>query len=400
VKVLMLTSSYPLPADPTWGPFVRTLARGVAGTGAAVRVLVFSPDGREHRSVDAEGVEVVGYRYTRFGRPLLHRAAGLVPSVRRSWRARLQLPAYILASIATLRRHVDRFEPDVVHAHWLVPGGWIARRALRRRPVPLVTTAWGADLYLPVRRPVPGVLRRIEGSSARVVAVSDHLRRRAGVYGLDVGRMRVIPNGVDTERFRPPEERGDSGQAGRGGGDRLVVGTARRLVPEKRVDDLLEAVAGLTPAARRRVEIRIAGDGPERPRLERRAEELGIAASTRFLGAVDHEAMPELHRGLDLFLNPSVQEGMATANLEAMACGVPVLGYLGVGSEEVVRDGETGYLVPPREIPALTDRIRALLDDPALRTRLGRAARQTVVERFSQDAVGRAYRAVYDEVTG
>ncbi|MGD2115375.1 MAG: glycosyltransferase [Acidobacteriota bacterium] len=391
MKVLMLTSSYPLPEDPTWGPFVRTLARGVAGTGATVRVLVFSPGRRDHRFTGDDGIEVVSYRYTRFARPALHRAAGLVPSVRRSWRARLQLPAYAVASIATLRRHVDRLAPDVVHAHWLLPGGWIARHALRGRRPPLVTTAWGADLYLPARWPLPGVLRRVERASARVVAVSEHLRRRAAVYGLDPGRMRVIPNGVDTRQLSPPDP--EAPPAGP-----LVVGTARRLVPEKRVDDLLEAVAALPADERDRVEIRIAGDGPERPRLEGRAGALGIAGRTRFLGSIRHEDMAGFHRGLDLFLNPSVQEGMATANLEAMACGVPVLGYLGVGNDEVVRDGENGFLVPSGEVPALTGRLRALLADPALRARLGRAARRTVLGRFSQEAVGRAYRAVYDEV--
>ncbi len=388
MRVLFLTSTYPIPQDPGWGPFVQTVARGVALQGCSVRVLMFSPDHHEHRYDDGDGVEVYLYPYVRRQPVRLHLHQGLIPSVRHSWLARLQVPAYLRASRRGLERHLDEFSPDVVHAHWYLPAGWVASRVAEKRRCKLVTTAWGAEFHLPVRWPFTRLLRGVDARSARTAAVSQYMRTRARLYGLDTAKMAVVPNGVDTSRFHPGGGRAP-------GGDRFVIGTARRLVPEKRVEHLIEAVALLPGAVRSRVEVRIAGDGPDRQRLERLAEQRGLHGQVSFLGPVANRDMPEVLRGFDVFVNPSIQEGMATANLEAMACGVAILAYRGVGNEEVVVDGETGYLVPSQSIEALAERLAALAAEAEQGRQLGRRGRALVEEHFSQDAVGREYLEVY-----
>jgi glycosyltransferase involved in cell wall biosynthesis len=132
----------------------------------------------------------------------------------------------------------------------------------------------------------------------------------------------------------------------------------------------------------------LAGDGPHRPSLERRARELGIAERVRFLGPIANADLPRYHAASDAFVVPSTDhETFCIAACEAMACARPVVAARTGGLPEVVRDGETGYLVPPGDARALAERIGALLDDAALRARLGAAGREWTLRMFTWEKV-------------
>lgn len=219
-------------------------------------------------------------------------------------------------------------------------------------------------------------------------------RFSADVLGVPPARTRVVYGGADPRRFAPDENDRRDGV--------LYLG---RITPHKGVDVLLRAV----PAG---VRVTVAGSTghdarlPEReyPALLRR---LARGRNVRFTGPVAEDDVPRLHRRAAVFVLPSVErtcfgrrvvitELLGLSVLEAMASGTPVVASRTGGLPEVVRDGETGFLVPPGDTDALRDRLDQLLGDPALARRMGRAGRSDVLERFTWAKTAERCLAAYE----
>lgn len=222
-----------------------------------------------------------------------------------------------------------------------------------------------------------------------VVALSDRLRLDLERYvGIPRDKVQVIYNGVDFERFA----HGSRAAARRslGLGDALVVGSVGRLVSVKNYDLLLRAVAGLMDI---RAELVLVGDGPERPALERRASELGLSGRVHFTGHRDDVA--GLMAAFDIFVLPSISEGMSNTLLEAMAAGLPVIASAVGGNTEIVRAGLEGMIFESGNERELTAALNDLAADRGLRESLGRQGRERAQRDFSMPAMVTAYEALY-----
>jgi D-inositol-3-phosphate glycosyltransferase len=177
----------------------------------------------------------------------------------------------------------------------------------------------------------------------------------------------------------------------------LYVG---RLVTFKGIDHLLDAMAILcagknTGNAPRLI---LAGDGPHRAKLEEKTRTLGLTEYVHFLGPIANAELPRYHAISDMFVVPSTDhETFCIAACEAMACTKPVVAARTGGIPEVVRDGETGFLVPPADGAAMADRIQTLIDDPALRYRMGQRGREWTLDMFTWDRVADRVLACYDQ---
>jgi glycosyltransferase involved in cell wall biosynthesis len=205
----------------------------------------------------------------------------------------------------------------------------------------------------------------------------------------------VVPNGRDLSTFRP----GVGREALRKelGLDRTVplVGVVGRLEPQKGHAYLFEAWPSIVaefPDAR----LLVVGDGSLRPRLEARAQELGVAGSVLFAGF--RADIPRVLDAIDVLALPSLYEGMPLTAIEASAMGRPVVATAVDGTPEVIREARTGRLVPPADPGALSRAIRGVLRDPLGAARMGRAGRDFVIDRFDVHrhvaATARVYRAV------
>jgi glycosyltransferase involved in cell wall biosynthesis len=184
--------------------------------------------------------------------------------------------------------------------------------------------------------------------------------------------------GVDTSawtaRHRAPPPAG-----------RTRVVTVARLHQGKGLDVLLHAVAALAQEGHD-VTLRIAGEGPARGSLEALRDTLGLAGRARFEGSLAQEDVLALLEQGDVFALPSRYEALGVVYMEAMSTGLATIGSRVGGVPEVIEDGVDGVLVPPDDVPALTDALRRLATDPALRGRLGAAARRKIVARFDSRA--------------
>jgi glycosyltransferase involved in cell wall biosynthesis len=296
-----------------------------------------------------------------------------------------------IAGLPRLAAQIRRERPAVFHAHLTWPLACrlgILAAGLARVPAVVATAQLFVDL------PPSGwtdLQHRVVGACVdRYLAVSrqvaDQLRHR---FGVAPEKITLVPNAVAVERF-PLTADAWSARPGDADG-RPVVLTVARLDPQKGLRDLVEAAALVERAV-----FLIVGDGPERVALESQIEHRGLSERVRLLGF--RSDIAELLAGCDVFVLPSLFEGLPLSILEAMAAGKPVVATRIGGNADAVVDRETGLLVPVADPAALASAITTLLQSPSLRQRLGAAGRARVEQQFTAEVMVQRVSAVYDEL--
>jgi glycosyltransferase involved in cell wall biosynthesis len=292
--------------------------------------------------------------------------------------------SFQLASAWRLARLLRRGRADVLHTHTLAAANALARLAGAAARVPVVSHLHIENHFRPpTRLLLAGFDNATARLSARLVAVSEDTRRAYERQGYPRGRIEVVYNGVDLPAngaFRRNEP--------------ARIGEIARLCDVKGQRELLHAVARLPEA-----QLVLAGrdleqGGAFQDALERESERLGIRERVEF---GFHDDVPALLDTLDVVALPSWTEGLPMVLLEAMARARPVVATPVGGTPELVTDGETGLLVPPRDPEALADALRRVLDDPELARRLAEAGRERVAERFNAAEQARRMLEIYDE---
>lgn len=301
-------------------------------------------------------------------------------------------PERVLLPTSALARHIDAraraLGADVVFVDPMLPVGRIGGRLTA---APYVVVGHGAEVTVYGRLPGSHRLARsvLQGGAGLVAAGEYVARVAARVAGRPLPTL-VVPPGVDPHRFAPSDADARRATRARFGldPDRPLVLGVSRLVPRKGFDVLLDAVAGLDPD----VQVAIAGSGRDRDRLARLAAPLGSRA--RLLGRVPDAELPALYASADVFAmlcrdrwGGLEAEGFGIVFVEAGACGVPAVAGRSGGSHEAVVDGETGFVVEPRDVQAVRGALDRLLRDDALRTRMGEAARTRAATELSYDVL-------------
>jgi len=246
-------------------------------------------------------------------------------------------------------------------------------------------------------------LSRLEGESARnaslVVTVSNYSAKRAAeLYNVDVAKIRVAPNGVDVERFKPTED-GDALKRRLGLGNKQVVLFVGRLIPRKGLQFLIEAAKHIIKERGDTMFV-IVGDGPLKNKLTVQLVRTGFVGNFFFLGDVKENLLPRLYNCADVFAFPSIQEGQGIALLEAQASAKPVVAFNVGGVREAIREGEGGLLVERANSEMLAEAVLRLLSDAPLRLRMGTLGREFVLANYTWDICVEKMLKVYHEAAG
>lgn len=301
-----------------------------------------------------------------------------------------------LSVIAGLRRRIREFQPDIVHT-WLFTSNAFGRVAAWLAHVPiLVASERATDIW---KTCIHRAIDRLLGHVTAAVVVNANAVRRFCIekIGLPPEKIKVVRNGIDLEAFDRAAEREPTPP--------LVavpqgplIGTVGRLSRQKGIPDLLAAfreVSARVPDCR----LWIIGDGEDRAKLETLAGALGLRSKVVFLG--HRKDVPALLRRLGVFVLSSLWEGLPNVIIEAMAAARPVVATAVDGSVELVEDGVTGRLTPPRDPEALAQEITMLLDDPEMRERMGREGRRRIERDFGLermvDETAALYRRLLEE---
>lgn len=350
---------------------VQVLAEAQAAAGHAVSVLVANPAGGRTITARENGVEVI-----RAGRWVTWASTPLSPT----------LPVRLL-----------RQGGDIAHLHFPHPPGEVAllvgrpaRRSVLTVHCDIVRQRRLARLYRPL---LARVLRRVD----RVVVTSHLVRDSLPWLGPVLDRVRVVPLGVDTDRFRPDQvaSRGRLRQFWGVPEDVPVLLFVGRLRHYKGGDVLLQALTRLAG-----VHLVVVGDGPLGEPWRRLADELGVAGQVTFAGSVPDADLPDWYGAADLFVLPSTSsaEAFGTVLLEAMASGLAVVSTeVGTATSWVNVDGLTGRVVPPADPAPLAAAVRQLLADPGRCRGMGLAGRARVETEFSRAAMVAGVQSVYED---
>lgn len=397
LKVLFLASSYPRNEQDSAAVFLRYFAEALAAHGNEVHVLV-PADGRSESKREGK-ITVHRFQYFPLRWQKLAYGSGIMPNLSRSPWLWLQVPFYVLAMLGALLQLLRQDRFDVLHAHWIVPQGLIGVLAKMIHPIPLVTTAHGADAFALKGRLNKFIKRlvvaRSDAWTANTPATSSAIDDKASARP-----VHVIPMGVDIARFA--------------NGDRAALRTfvtednflllfVGRLVKKKGVDDVLRALALMPARLKRRTVLWIVGDGDQKPTLEKTAKDLAIDAQTRFWGMVRNQDLPNFYAAADLFIAPSIAassgdtEGQGVVILEAFAARACVLATRVGGIEAVVGDEVTGILVQPNRPDALATAVERLLNDAALRATLVNNAFAKVKEHYDWQRIAGEFDKLYRE---
>jgi len=386
VKILTFTTLYPSSARPNHGVFVENRLRHLLASGG-VEAKVVAPvpwfPSRHPRFGEYARLAATPRHELRHGIEVIHPRYFLPPKVGMN----LAPHSLARASHGLLRRLRQDFPYQLIDAHYFYPDGVAAAMLGRRLGLPVVITARGTDLHFIPSFPRPRrLIQWAAAEAAGLITVCQALKDVLVELGVPEDKVRVLRNGVDLQHFRPPADREAlRRRLGLEGPALLSVG---RLIELKGHDLVIRALREL-PAE---VRLMIAGEGPERPRLEALIPELGLEGRVRLLGALPHEILRDWYGAADCLVLASSREGWANVLLEAMACGTPVVATRVWGTPEVVAAPAAGRLCErsPQSIAAEVSRLLAAPPQ--------RAATRRYAEGFSWEATSAGQKALFQEI--
>ncbi|MBS1807869.1 MAG: N-acetyl-alpha-D-glucosaminyl L-malate synthase BshA [Acidobacteria bacterium] len=309
-----------------------------------------------------------------------------------------EFPPYDLALASKIVEVAETEKLDLMHMHYAVPhatAAFLAREIYKPiRYLPFVTTLHGTDITLVGAHKsfLPVTKFSIEQSDS-VTSISQFLAAETSrTFGYE--QVEIIPNFINAEVYYRRDNRALRQQLAPNG-EKILMHVSN-FRPVKRITDCVRTLALLRARCEQCVRLVMCGDGPEMEKAQNLAAELGVADDVFFAGSVPNIA--DYLSVADVFMLPSETESFGLAALEAMACEVPVIATRVGGLPEVVREGETGCLVPFGDIQAMADCAGKLFDNEALRLEMGRRARAIAIEEFTTERVIPQYIQLYERV--
>ncbi len=405
MKILTLTHTCPRFHGDSAAPFMQGLGNGFTDIGD--QQLMLAPYDPLLRTNDPHfKYELLFYRYAPFDRAhvlgysrMLKNDMGIRP-------ATLILgPLMIWHAIRAAERLVRERGVQILHAHWIVPNGYIGAVVSRRTGVPLIVTLPGSDVYMSQKHRVFRYLARAAFQQARLITTnSPELGKDLIGLGADPKKIRHVIYGVDANRFKP------SAQIGRAlkqrlklSAEKITIVSVGRLVEKKGFHILLNALALLKPQ-HKAIQVLIVGDGAAREKLTRQAQSLGLAGIVTFVGQQPYDTLDQWYNAADIFVLPSIRDrggnldDQSVALVEAMSCAKPVITSNLPGYRLVVEDGAQGLLTPLGNVRALSEALKTLITKSALRQKMAHSARARVEKECTWPAIARIYHTLFESV--
>ena len=378
MHVLTLTPFYPTAEDDASGCFIAESVGELRQQGIESSVIAVQPMHHSHPGPDPKAPPATWKKYFCLpGNPGLSSAG-----------------QFLHAALKFHVRQLHARQPiSLIHAHAALPCGHAAMLLARDLGIPFVVTVHGLDAFS--TRQVPGwfgracsaVSQHVYSAAARVICISEQVARRVreGIGG--PVRISVVYNGVDSSLFTPASRSAVSNE---------VILSVGNLIPIKGHDLLLRSLAAIAPG-HPHVQCEIIGEGQSALDLQQLARELRIEDRVHFLGRRPRPEVAAAMRDCALFALPSWYEGLGCVYLEAMSAERPAIACRGQGIEEVIRHGENGWLIQPKNLDDLTAALQILLSDRTLREKLGCNGRQTILQGYTLAHQATQLSAIYRE---
>jgi glycosyltransferase involved in cell wall biosynthesis len=291
-----------------------------------------------------------------------------------------------LGAIWKIRQYLIETQPDIVHSHLFAGDCWGKIGARLAGIKHIVSTEHNVNVSESFLKSV--IKKWTNSFSERIIVISQAVKKYVMTkYETSADKIEVIYNGIEIDRFHFKEPNFDK--------QKIIFGTVGRLTKQKGHRYLIEAFAKLIDKFNE-AELWIVGQGELRLELQKQITDFGLENRIKLLGVCQN--IPEILNKFDVFVMPSIWEGLGIALIEAMASGLPVIGSRVDGIAEIIEDEVNGILVETENSIELTDKMFKLIENPELASKFALAGRQTVIDKFDLSRIVKAYEQVYLEI--
>ncbi len=394
-KVLVIASTFPRWKNDTTPSFVFDLSSRLSKEFDVKVIAPHYPNSKKYERMGNVDVYRFQYFYPAKYQKVCY-DGGILPNLRQSILAKIQFPVFLLSELLFINKIMKKEKFDAVHAHWIVPHGFLSVFLKNRCKVPLIVSAHGSDVF-PLQNRMFRVIQRKVLKACNVCtansnATKDEIVRRFPEFE---GKIKVIPMGVDTNFFRPKSIKNKFKEYK---GKRIIL-SAGRLSEQKGIQFLIKALPSVLQQTRN-AKLLIIGEGAYKEELEKLAEEMHLKNEVEFIGAVPKEKLVDYYNLADIVVMPSLAgrtgtEGLGLVLLEAMSCCRAVIGTDTGGIMDIIKDNENGLLVKQRDSEELANKIIKLINNDKLRDRIGKNGREFVAGNYSWDSIARKFSEIY-----
>jgi glycosyltransferase involved in cell wall biosynthesis len=397
-EILTLSTSYPRFKGDVVAPFIENISKEIAVAGNHIDLLLpFHP---EFKRANEKGITFHLYRYTSIKKYLIWGyASSMKADVQLKWKAILLAPKVYLTALKAGKKLLNKKKYNLIHAHWLLPNGFIAMKLAKQFGIPFAVSLHGSDITIAERPAFKRMAKSILKRAAWVSACSEDLRIRAIELGCDPEKIETIPYGVDTILFQPDASRMSKLRRrlkdNLKGGEKILLAVGR-LVEKKGFIYLIEAMGKLFQK-RRDILCIIAGDGDLKNQLQRKIYDLGVSKTVLLAGNIKRDELQLYFSGCDILVVPSIKDnkgnvdGLPNVLMEGLSSGRAVIASDIAGIPNVITNGINGLLTEPGNSQQIADAIVKLVDDGPLRRRLGTEARRQCLNRYTWKISGGKY---------
>lgn len=397
-KILVLTSTFPRWSNDSDPPFVYELSRRLTSGFDVSVVTPHFPGAAAKEYMDGLTIYRFRYFFTPFEK--LAGSVGILPTLKNNPLYYIVVPFFLMGQLFAVIALSRKIRPDVIHAHWIIPQGFMAFLAEKITGIPFVVTAHGADVFGLRGKFFLWLKRLVLNSSQAVTVVSKALYKAVRDEIAHNAPVHIIPMGVSKNRFSPAQNDPSLKVKYHISGPLLLY--VGRLSEKKGVCYLIKAMTQVVtafPAAK----LLIVGDGELAADLRQQVQNLRLAENVIFLGAVANREMPRYFATADAFIGPSIQaaggdtEGFGLTFVEAAMSGCFVIGTDVGGIGDIIQHKKTGLLVPQKESNALADAIIRSLQKKEATRKMAKNARQRCIEKFDWQVIASRYMKIVQQ---
>lgn len=399
-KLLVLTSTFPRWANDDIVPFVCELSKRLTSDFDVSVLMSGYPRANAFEVID--GVKVYRFRYFFRKFEKLAGSGGILPTLQKNKFYYLVIPFFILGNFFALRKLVKKHRPDIIHAHWVIPQGFIAALIKKIYKVPFLVTAHGGDVFGLRGKFITAIKRFVLKNADKITVVSSAIKNEILIKiqsGLEIA---VISMGVDSEHFRP-DKRDESIkiQYKIDGTFLLFVG---RLTEKKGVRYLIKAMPAVIKKFPK-TKLLIVGTGTLEEQLKSITRRLNLQNNVIFTGQIPNSKLSAYYATADIFIGPSIiaksgdTEGLGLTFVEAAMSGLVSIATNVGGISDVIEDNITGFLTEQKNSSQLSEKIIYLLENPDEHRTISEATREKVTEQFDWKIIATSYSKLLSSAT-
>lgn len=400
MRICILTSSFPRFKGDSAGIFLYNLCSWLTCKGVEIEVV--APHDSDFKFTESLGkihINRFPYFYPLKFQQLCY-SSGILKNIKKNLLAKVQLPLFVGFQIIYTFWIIKKKNIDIIHAHWSLPQGFVGILCKQLLQIPCITTIHGTDVYRFKFSLFKNLNAFVINHSDICTANSSATSKMAQTIS-EAKKIEIVPMGVNTSFFKKHIKPGSiRGKFGVDGNVILYVG---RLIDWKGIDYLINAMPRVIDAVPK-TKLFIVGSGPLKSDLLKLSERLNIKKSIIFIDAVSQSDLIDFYSLADLFVMPSIindkgeTEGLGVVLLEAMACGLPVIGTNVGGIRDIIKDGQTGLLARQKDSDDLATKIIRLFSDERLKIKIVENGFKLIEEKFTWDVVSDRFIQIYTDV--